>query len=90
MRLFELITYGKPYLNYFAAACERRDSTSHAQLKRELLDDRYGEATLPRLTGKGWWVARPVEAPTTSHKITGRTLPFLSLNQGSHTWGVIL
>src|SRR5205085_11919846 len=28
-----------------------------------ILDDRYGEAILPRLTGRGYWVARPVEAP---------------------------
>ena len=28
-----------------------------------LVDDRYGEAILPRLTGHGFWVARPVEVP---------------------------
>jgi 5-dehydro-2-deoxygluconokinase len=28
-----------------------------------LLDDRYGEALLPQLTGRGFWIARPVEAP---------------------------
>jgi 5-dehydro-2-deoxygluconokinase len=28
-----------------------------------ILDDRYGEDVLPALTGRGWWVARPVEAP---------------------------
>ncbi len=28
-----------------------------------ILDDRYGEEVLPALTGRGWWVARPVEAP---------------------------
>jgi 5-dehydro-2-deoxygluconokinase len=27
-----------------------------------ILDDRYGEATLPRLTAKGYWLARPVES----------------------------
>ena len=28
-----------------------------------LLDDRYGEAALPALTGRGVWIARPVEMP---------------------------
>ena len=28
-----------------------------------LLDDRYGEALLPRLTARGFWIARPVEEP---------------------------
>jgi 5-dehydro-2-deoxygluconokinase len=28
-----------------------------------ILDDRYGEAILPRLTASGFWVARPVELP---------------------------
>lgn len=28
-----------------------------------LVDERYGEAILPRLTGHGFWVARPVEVP---------------------------
>ncbi len=28
-----------------------------------VLDDRYGEAALPRLTGRGYWIARPVEVP---------------------------
>jgi len=28
-----------------------------------ILDDRYGGAILPRLTAKGFWVARPVEVP---------------------------
>jgi 5-dehydro-2-deoxygluconokinase len=28
-----------------------------------LLDDRYGAADLPRLTGRNFWVARPVEVP---------------------------
>jgi 5-dehydro-2-deoxygluconokinase len=28
-----------------------------------ILDDRYGEETLPRLTGHGGWIARPVELP---------------------------
>ncbi|MDQ3025674.1 MAG: 5-dehydro-2-deoxygluconokinase [Pseudomonadota bacterium] len=28
-----------------------------------IVDDRYGEAILPRLTARGFWVARPVEAP---------------------------
>jgi 5-dehydro-2-deoxygluconokinase len=28
-----------------------------------ILDDRYGEDTLPTLTGNGWWIARPVELP---------------------------
>lgn len=28
-----------------------------------ILDSRFGEHTLPRLTGHGWWVARPVELP---------------------------
>ncbi len=28
-----------------------------------ILDDRYGEAILPRLTARGFWVARPVEMP---------------------------
>jgi len=28
-----------------------------------IVDDRYGEAVLPPLTGVAWWVARPVELP---------------------------
>lgn len=28
-----------------------------------ILDGRFGEDVLPGLTGKGWWVARPVELP---------------------------
>jgi myo-inositol catabolism protein IolC len=28
-----------------------------------ILDDRYGEDVLPALTGRGLWIARPVEAP---------------------------
>src|SRR6185436_13016508 len=28
-----------------------------------ILDDRYGEETLPTLTGIGAWIARPVERP---------------------------
>lgn len=28
-----------------------------------LLDSRFGEDVLPSLTGKGWWVGRPVELP---------------------------
>ncbi len=28
-----------------------------------IIDDRYGEAALSRLTGAGWWVGRPVELP---------------------------
>ncbi|HSH90765.1 MAG TPA: 5-dehydro-2-deoxygluconokinase, partial [Ramlibacter sp.] len=28
-----------------------------------ILDGRFGEEVLPSLTGKGWWVARPVELP---------------------------
>jgi 5-dehydro-2-deoxygluconokinase len=28
-----------------------------------IVDDRYGEALLPRLTAHGYWVARPVEEP---------------------------
>jgi 5-dehydro-2-deoxygluconokinase len=28
-----------------------------------IVDDRYGEDVLPKLTGCGWWVARPVERP---------------------------
>ena len=28
-----------------------------------ILDRRFGEALLPSVTGKGWWVARPVELP---------------------------
>jgi 5-dehydro-2-deoxygluconokinase len=28
-----------------------------------ILDDRYGEAILPRLTARGLWIARPVERP---------------------------
>jgi 5-dehydro-2-deoxygluconokinase len=28
-----------------------------------LVDDRYGAALLPRLTGRGYWIARPVETP---------------------------
>ena len=28
-----------------------------------ILDDRYGQDIFPELTGKGWWVARPVERP---------------------------
>ncbi len=28
-----------------------------------ILDSRFGEDVLPSVTGKGWWVARPVELP---------------------------
>jgi 5-dehydro-2-deoxygluconokinase len=28
-----------------------------------IVDDRYGQAVLDRLTGAGWWLARPVERP---------------------------
>jgi len=28
-----------------------------------IVDSRFGEHILPRLTGQGWWVARPVELP---------------------------
>jgi 5-dehydro-2-deoxygluconokinase len=28
-----------------------------------IVDERYGEAVLARLTGRGYWIARPVEAP---------------------------
>lgn len=28
-----------------------------------ILDGRFGEEVLPSLTGRGWWVARPVELP---------------------------
>ncbi|ROZ66398.1 5-dehydro-2-deoxygluconokinase [Ramlibacter sp. WS9] len=28
-----------------------------------IVDGRFGEEVLPSLTGKGWWVARPVELP---------------------------
>ncbi len=28
-----------------------------------ILDGRFGEEVLPSVTGKGWWVARPVELP---------------------------
>jgi 5-dehydro-2-deoxygluconokinase len=28
-----------------------------------LVDDRYGQDVLDRLTGEGWWLARPVELP---------------------------
>jgi 5-dehydro-2-deoxygluconokinase len=28
-----------------------------------IVDGRYGEDVLPRFTGQGWWVARPVERP---------------------------
>lgn len=28
-----------------------------------ILDDRHGEAILPRLTARGFWIARPVESP---------------------------
>ena len=28
-----------------------------------IVDDRYGEDALAKLTGRGWWIARPVEAP---------------------------
>lgn len=28
-----------------------------------IVDGRFGDALLPKLTGRGWWVARPVELP---------------------------
>jgi 5-dehydro-2-deoxygluconokinase len=28
-----------------------------------IVDDRFGDEVLPTMTGKGWWVARPVELP---------------------------
>ena len=46
MRLFELITYGKPYLSYFAAIGARSPTGTHWQLKRALLDDRYSNVHL--------------------------------------------
>jgi hypothetical protein len=46
MRLFELITYGKPYLSYFAASGARRSGDIHEELKRALLHDRYGNSHL--------------------------------------------
>ncbi len=30
-----------------------------------IVDDQWGEEALGRLTGEGWWVARPVETPAT-------------------------
>lgn len=35
----------------------------HHRATGVLLDDRYGEAILPRLTAAGFWIARPVEVP---------------------------
>ena len=44
MRLFQLIAFGKPYLSYFAAKGSRNTFGTYESLKRELLNDRYGNS----------------------------------------------
>ncbi len=44
-------------------AAKRTSSGSGAAQHGVILDDRYGEAALPDITGTGGWVARPVELP---------------------------
>ena len=46
MRLFELITFGRPYLEHFASAGGRAGMTGHSELKQALLHDRYGNSHL--------------------------------------------
>jgi hypothetical protein len=46
MRLFELITFGRPYLDYVAKRVERRHLSGHGPLRQALLADRYGNAHL--------------------------------------------
>ncbi|MEO8930495.1 MAG: hypothetical protein ABI326_13515, partial [Caldimonas sp.] len=46
MRLFELITFGQPYLRHFERNVARPGVTSYAGRLAALLDDRYGNAHL--------------------------------------------
>lgn len=46
MQLFELITYGRPYFDYFSTISTRHASDTHQRLKSILLDDRYSNAHL--------------------------------------------
>ncbi len=39
---------------------EERGSTDNLGM---IVDERYGEAVLARMNGKGWWLGRPVEVP---------------------------
>jgi 5-dehydro-2-deoxygluconokinase len=48
-----------------------------------ILDGRFGEDVLPGLTGKGWWVARPVELPG-SRPLRFESGPQLALDM--RTW----
>ena len=41
----------------------RQTSAEGTQKHGVILDDRYGEAAFPAITGSGGWVARPVELP---------------------------
>jgi 5-dehydro-2-deoxygluconokinase len=48
-----------------------------------ILDSRFGDRVLPRMTGKNWWVARPVELPGS------RPLQFevgIALNAAMRAW----
>jgi 5-dehydro-2-deoxygluconokinase len=48
-----------------------------------IVDGRFGEDVLPQMTGKGWWVARPVELPGS------RPLQFeagIALSAAMRTW----
>lgn len=44
MRLFELMTFGRPYLRYFDAVAGRTAPGTHAGRLDALLDDRYGNS----------------------------------------------
>ncbi len=44
-------------------AARQTPSDDAATLHGVILDDRYGEAAFPSITGNGGWVARPVELP---------------------------
>jgi len=46
-----------------AADTSTQDSIHHSQ-PGVLIDDTYGQAALNQLTGKNWWIARPVELPS--------------------------
>ena len=53
MRLFELITFGQPYLRHFERHVPKPGGTTYAGLLAALIDDRYGNAhvLLPILAG---------------------------------------
>jgi hypothetical protein len=73
MRLFELITFGQPYLRHFERHVAKPGETTYAGQLSALLDDRYGNAhvLLPILAGDER--ARLVVADATSLQEAWRT-----------------